>query len=290
MDESRQRAMATERFQMTILGVFAAIGLLLAAAGVYGLIAYSVAQRTREFGIRMALGATRQRILASVIREGFGLALAGVVAGHGRGLLCDARPAHLRLAGQHSRSGDVRRRRAAAPGRVLRGEHRAGDARRAAGSGRRAARVIPLPIDALVPDILAVIRERRALVLTAAPGRGQDDARAAGACRGRSGHRAAAAPRRRAVDRPAHCRRTRLDARPRSRLARPLRAAVRGRDTRVLLATEGHPDRAPAAGPAALRLPHRSSSTSSTSAASTPTSGSRWRGRPGARATTCGSS
>jgi ABC-type antimicrobial peptide transport system permease subunit len=81
MGESRQKAMAAERFQMTILGVFAGIGLLLAAAGVYGLIAYSVAQRTREFGIRMALGATRQRILASVIREGFGLALAGVVLG-----------------------------------------------------------------------------------------------------------------------------------------------------------------------------------------------------------------
>ncbi len=81
MDESRQKAMAAERFQMTILGVFAGIGLLLAAAGVYGLTAYSVAQRTRELAVRMALGATRQRILGSVIREGFGLALAGVVLG-----------------------------------------------------------------------------------------------------------------------------------------------------------------------------------------------------------------
>ena len=81
MAESRRKAMAAERFQTTILGVFAGIGLLLAAAGIYGLIAYSVAMRTREFGIRMALGATRQRILGSVIREGFGLALAGVVLG-----------------------------------------------------------------------------------------------------------------------------------------------------------------------------------------------------------------
>ena len=81
MDESREKAMAAERFQMTILGAFAGIGLMLAAAGVYGLIAYSVAQRTREFGIRMALGATRQRILVSVVREGLALALSGVVAG-----------------------------------------------------------------------------------------------------------------------------------------------------------------------------------------------------------------
>ena len=81
MDESRQKAMAAERFQMTILGVFAGVGLLLAAAGVYGLIAYSVAQRRRELAVRMALGATRERILGSVIREGFGLALAGVVLG-----------------------------------------------------------------------------------------------------------------------------------------------------------------------------------------------------------------
>ena len=81
MDESREKAMAAERFQMTILGAFAGIGLLLAAAGVYGLIAYSVAQRTREIGIRMALGATRQQILGSVIREGLALALSGIAVG-----------------------------------------------------------------------------------------------------------------------------------------------------------------------------------------------------------------
>ena len=81
MEESRQRAMTTERFQMTILGIFAAIGLLLAAAGIYGLIAYSVAQRTREIGIRMALGATRGRIVRSVLWQGLALALSGVAIG-----------------------------------------------------------------------------------------------------------------------------------------------------------------------------------------------------------------
>ena len=81
MDEVKARAMSHQTFQMTLLVTFAAIGLLLAAAGIYGLIAYSVAQRTREFGIRMALGATRQTILRSVLKQGATLALAGVVVG-----------------------------------------------------------------------------------------------------------------------------------------------------------------------------------------------------------------
>ena len=66
---------------MTLLTVFAGIGLVLAAAGIYGLIAYSVAQRTREIGIRMALGASRSHILASVLRQGAVLATAGVLLG-----------------------------------------------------------------------------------------------------------------------------------------------------------------------------------------------------------------
>jgi len=81
MDEIKTRAMATETFQMALLLAFAIVGLLLAAAGIYGLVAYSVAQRTREFGIRMALGAARSGILASVVRQGAGLALAGVAVG-----------------------------------------------------------------------------------------------------------------------------------------------------------------------------------------------------------------
>jgi putative ABC transport system permease protein len=81
MEETKMRAMAVERFQMTLLGTFAAIGLLLATAGIYGLVAYSVNQRTREFGIRMALGATSESILRSVLRQGTTLAVAGVIAG-----------------------------------------------------------------------------------------------------------------------------------------------------------------------------------------------------------------
>jgi predicted permease len=81
LDQVKNAAMATERFQMTLLSAFAATGLLLAAAGIYGLIAYSVAQRTREFGIRLALGATRQRIVGSVVRQGAVMAAAGVTLG-----------------------------------------------------------------------------------------------------------------------------------------------------------------------------------------------------------------
>jgi putative ABC transport system permease protein len=87
MSEVKSRAIATERFQMTLMTAFAAIGLLLAAAGIYGLLAYSVAQRTREFGIRVALGAPRSRILRSVIWTGAWLGLVGVVLGTAAALL-----------------------------------------------------------------------------------------------------------------------------------------------------------------------------------------------------------
>jgi putative ABC transport system permease protein len=81
MEEIKGTAVADQRFQMTLLAVFAGIGLLLATAGVYGLVSYSAAQRTREFGIRMALGAPRGLILGSVVRSGASLALIGVALG-----------------------------------------------------------------------------------------------------------------------------------------------------------------------------------------------------------------
>jgi putative ABC transport system permease protein len=81
MDEIKSAAVDDQRFQMTLLGVFAGIGLLLATAGVYGLVSYSAAHRTREFGIRMALGAPRALILRSVLRSGALLALIGVAIG-----------------------------------------------------------------------------------------------------------------------------------------------------------------------------------------------------------------
>lgn len=81
MDEVKEAFLENQRFQMTLVGGFGLIGLLLASAGIYGLIAYSVTQRTREFGIRMALGASRQRIVGSVLRQGAMLGAIGTAFG-----------------------------------------------------------------------------------------------------------------------------------------------------------------------------------------------------------------
>jgi predicted permease len=67
--------------QLTLIGAFAALAVLLASIGLYGLLAYRVAERRREIGVRMALGATRGRILRSVVRQGLTLTGAGVGAG-----------------------------------------------------------------------------------------------------------------------------------------------------------------------------------------------------------------
>lgn len=74
---------APRRVQVRILGVFAAVAFLLAGVGLHGLLAYSVSQRVREFGVRVALGQERASILAMVLRHGFRLALLGVVVGSG---------------------------------------------------------------------------------------------------------------------------------------------------------------------------------------------------------------
>jgi putative ABC transport system permease protein len=86
MDEVKAASMSDQTFQMTLLTGLAAIGLLLAVAGIYGLMAYLVAQRAREFGIRLALGASRWGIVKTVLRQGIILSLIGTVVGTGMAL------------------------------------------------------------------------------------------------------------------------------------------------------------------------------------------------------------
>jgi putative ABC transport system permease protein len=81
MDQLLASGAAATRFQMVLLGIFAAAGLLLATLGIYGLISYSVTQRTREIGVRMALGAGRSEVLRMVVRQGVILSLIGVGVG-----------------------------------------------------------------------------------------------------------------------------------------------------------------------------------------------------------------
>jgi len=81
MPELVATALARPRFNALLLGLFAATALLLTTVGLYGVVAYGVTQRTREIGIRMALGARRTNVLALAIRQGMQPALMGLCVG-----------------------------------------------------------------------------------------------------------------------------------------------------------------------------------------------------------------
>jgi putative ABC transport system permease protein len=81
MDEIRSESVAPERLNLTLLSIFASIALVLAIVGIYGVMSYSVTQRTHEIGIRMAIGAQPRDVFRMVIRQGMLLALLGVAIG-----------------------------------------------------------------------------------------------------------------------------------------------------------------------------------------------------------------
>ena len=81
MDEIVAASTTDTRFDAWLFGIFAALALMLTSVGVYGLLAFSVARRTNEIGTRMALGASRQKIIRLVLSEGLRLALAGTALG-----------------------------------------------------------------------------------------------------------------------------------------------------------------------------------------------------------------
>ena len=101
MDDVVGAALSTPRFTGILLGSFAVLALLLSAIGIYGVLSYLVSRRTREIGIRVAIGAGRAEVLRLILRNGISLALAGVAIGIGfalwasrlmSGLLHDVRP------------------------------------------------------------------------------------------------------------------------------------------------------------------------------------------------------
>jgi ABC-type antimicrobial peptide transport system permease subunit len=81
LDEIFASSLAQRRFSLVLLGAFALVAVLLAVTGIYGVISYLVAQRSREWAIRMALGAGRVDVVRQVLVGGLGLVLAGIVVG-----------------------------------------------------------------------------------------------------------------------------------------------------------------------------------------------------------------
>jgi ABC-type antimicrobial peptide transport system permease subunit len=81
MEANVHESLAPQRFNLFLLGLFAALAVFLAAVGVYGVLSYTVTQRTREIGVRMALGAQRSGLLAMTIGEGMKLTLIGGIIG-----------------------------------------------------------------------------------------------------------------------------------------------------------------------------------------------------------------
>jgi putative ABC transport system permease protein len=83
LEQSLADSIAPRRFNLLLLGAFAAAALLLAVVGIYGVMSYAVTQRTHEVGVRMALGAGRTQVVRMIVRQGLLVSFAGMAAGVG---------------------------------------------------------------------------------------------------------------------------------------------------------------------------------------------------------------
>ena len=138
LDDLRSEALAAPRLTATLLAIFAALALLVTLAGIGGVIATSVTQRTKEFGLRMALGAGRDSVLTMVIRQGLTLVVIGLGGRGGGGAGGGPRAERVPLPDGAARSDHFRRRRRAVhPVR----HHRVPDSGPACDDGRSVDRV-----------------------------------------------------------------------------------------------------------------------------------------------------
>ena len=107
MEELLDDSIGTRRVTLILLGSFAGLALLLAAVGIYGVMAYSVTQRTHEIGIRMALGAQRRDVLRQVVSVGMRLTLIGLAIGAALSLGLGSLLSSLLFGVKRQRSADI---------------------------------------------------------------------------------------------------------------------------------------------------------------------------------------